>query len=223
MIVPLAVIGIAFLGAAVVGGGLEAFSVKVGILASGRRQLLLACVGAVALAVSFSPSILKSSTHSSSPRQPNPTVTSGLSQGSSPAQPASSTAQAPGKVLTKKDNVQLTSGYALSISDPNLMPVPNSGCAGDLWICGSTDIGSSAPAQLAAYSGTPQPAGFSQCQSDTNYVSADGEMPQQSLVGTTLCVTTTDRVAVCYITGDTRWTTSPTNGLTMDVTVYSKH
>ena len=88
MNVPLAVIGIAFLGAAVVGGGLEALGVKVPVLASGRRQLLLAFVGAVALGLSFLPSILKSSTQSSSPPQPNPTVTSGLSQGSSPAQPA---------------------------------------------------------------------------------------------------------------------------------------
>lgn len=144
-----------------------------------------------------------------------------VAAGAVPTAPTS-TAPAPGKVLTKKDNVQLTSGFALSISDPNLIPVQNN-CAGDLWICGNTDIGSSAPAQLAPYSGTPQPPGFSQCQSDTNYVSPDGEMPSQSLVATTLCVTTTDRVAVCYITGDTRWGTGPTNGLTMDVTVYSKH
>ncbi len=88
MIVPLAVIGIAFLGAAAVGGGLEALGVKVPVLASGRRQLLLAFVGAVALGLSFLPSIPKSSTQSSSPPQPNPTVTSGLSQGSSPAPPA---------------------------------------------------------------------------------------------------------------------------------------
>jgi len=116
--------------------------------------------------------------------------------------------------------VQLTSGYALSISDRYLIPVQNNNCAGDLWICGNTDIGSSA--QLAPYSGTPQPAGFSECQSDTNYVASTGEIPTQSLVGTTLCVTTANSIAVCYITGDTRYGNGPTYGLTMDVKVYKR-
>jgi hypothetical protein len=49
----LAVIGIVFIGAAAVGGGLKAFNIEFPILASPRRQLLLAAVGVVALAVAF--------------------------------------------------------------------------------------------------------------------------------------------------------------------------
>jgi hypothetical protein len=218
----LATLGIVFLGAAAVGGGLKALGIEFQPLASGRRQLLLAAVGVVALVAAFVAPRLNTSTQPSSQRPPStPAVQSGTSQSTSPAPPTSNTILAAGTRLFHKTGVQLTSGYALSISDRNLIPIQNNGCAGDLWICGSTDIGSSA--QLALYSGTPQPAGFSQCQSDTAYAPVTGVLPAQSLVGTTLCVTTTDRIAVCYVTGDTRWGTGPTNGLTMDVTVYSLH
>jgi hypothetical protein len=159
------------------------------------------------------------STNPPSRPSPSPSSPSGPSNSSTGAgNLPSSAAHSQGKQLIAPTVVQLNSGYALSISGDKLIVVPNNGCAGDLWICGNTDIGSSA--QLAPHSGT---AGFSQCQSDTNYVSSTGEMPQQSLVGTTLCVTTADRIAVCHVTGDTRWDTGPTNGLTMDVTVYSLH
>ena len=88
--VPLAIIGVVFLGAAAVGGGLKAMNFEIGIIASSRRQLFLAFVGVVALALAFLPSMLKSNTPSSSQAQVNPTVTSGTSQGSNPAAPASS-------------------------------------------------------------------------------------------------------------------------------------
>jgi hypothetical protein len=60
---------------------------------------------------------------------------------------------------------------------------------------------SSAP--LAVYDG---PAGFSQCQADTNYVTGSVNYTAQSIVSLadeTLCVTTANRIAVCYVTNDT--------------------
>jgi len=51
--ISLTVLGIVFLGAAAVGGGLKAAGVSIPVLASGLQQLLLAVVGAVALAVAF--------------------------------------------------------------------------------------------------------------------------------------------------------------------------
>ena len=54
MNITLAVIGFVFLGAAAVGGGLKAFNIEVPqILDSSRRQLLLAGVGAAAVAAAF--------------------------------------------------------------------------------------------------------------------------------------------------------------------------
>lgn len=148
---------------------------------------------------------------------PHPTALGGSQTGS--VRPASTGVPA-GTVLIRQKGVQLTSEHELSFSDPTLHP-SSSSCSGDLYVCGFIYVGSSA--QLAQYSGTPQPAGFSQCQSDTNYVSGGGQDLGQSLVGTTLCITTANRIAACYITGDTRHGTGPTYGLTMDVTVYSWH
>lgn len=217
----LATLGIVFLGAAAVGGGLKVLGHEFPLL-SVRRQLVLAVVGVVALVAAFVAPRLNTGTPPSSQRPPaTPTVQRGLSHSSSPAPTASSTTLAPGTRLFHKTGVELTSGYALSFSDRKLNSYPQNNCAGDLWICGNTDIGSSA--QLALYNGTTQPAGFPQCQSDNNYAPTTGILPTQSLVGATLCVTTTDRIAACYVTDDTRWGTGPTYGLTMDVTVYSLH
>jgi hypothetical protein len=43
----------------------------------------------------------------------------------------------------------------------------------------------------------------------------------QSLTGTTLCVTTGHRLAVCYVTADTTQMSTPAPGLIMDITVYA--
>jgi len=115
--------------------------------------------------------------------------------------------------------VQLTSGYYISIGDPSLHPYQSPALAcgyGDLYVCDINVVGSQA--ELAVID---QKAGFPQCLADTAYTSGQNFGP---LTGHTLCVTTTDRIAVCYVTGDTTQDTSaPVNGLTMDVTVYSKH
>jgi hypothetical protein len=42
----------------------------------------------------------------------------------------------------------------------------------------------------------------------------------QSLTGTTLCVTTSHRLAVCYVTTDTTQAGTAAPGLIMDITVY---
>jgi hypothetical protein len=152
---------------------------------------------------------------------PTPTVTVTVTQ------PATSTSGNGGGVSTPagqeifhKTGVQLTEGYQLSFIDPTLRPMSiPSGCPGgeDLSVC-SGGVISSAPAQLAVYPGR---AGFSQCQADTTYVSGFADPNGQSLTGTTLCVTTGHRLAVCYITDDTTSQSIAAPGLTMDVTVYA--
>lgn len=147
-----------------------------------------------------------------------PTVT--ITRGVSPAHSGGSTGtqSSPGTVLLRKQGVQLTSGYQLSFTDPTLRPTAiNSGCpgGGDLSVCGGGVI---SPAQLAVYPGR---AGFSQCRADTAYVSGFADANQQSLAGSTLCVTTSNRLAVCYVTSDTVSASTPAPGLIMDITVYS--
>ena len=118
----------------------------------------------------------------------------------------------------QKQGVQLTKGYQLSFIDPTLRPMSISfGCPGgeDLSVCGGGVISS---AQLAVY---PGQAGFSQCQADTTYVSGFADSNGQSLTGTTLCVTTGHRLAVCYVTSDTTQANTPAPGLIMDITVYA--
>ena len=119
-----------------------------------------------------------------------------------------------GKTLFQKKGVQLTSGYGLSFTDPALRPF-SSGCLGaELYICDGVYVGSSA--QLADYDGR---AGFSQCQADTTY--ATGNNIFGLLVNHTLCVTTSNRIAACYVTQDTTQESVPAPGLTMDCTVYA--
>jgi hypothetical protein len=142
------------------------------------------------------------------------------SQGSSQQAPASSTTPSPGTSLSHRDGVQLANS-SLTFSDPNLHPSPISVCEGDLFVCDNGQfVNSSAPAQLAVIDGK---AGYSQCQADTSYVSSgNAETSGETLVGKTLCVTTTDLIAVCYVTADTTQQSVPDPGLTMDVTVYQK-
>lgn len=122
-----------------------------------------------------------------------------------------------GKLLFRKNHVQLSSGYALTFTDPSLQPFSTGGCtSGDLVICNGAFVGSSG--ELADYAGK---AGFAQCNADTSYVSGATDF-DQSLDGTTLCVTTTSRVAACYVTADTTQNSlAPVNALTMDCTVYA--
>jgi hypothetical protein len=141
----------------------------------------------------------------------SPATTSQADSGGSTGTPTS-----PGTVLLQKQGVQLTQGYQLSFINPALRPMPNSGCpGGDLSVCGGGVISSG---QLAVYPGR---AGFSQCQADTTYVSGFAAPNGQSLTGTTLCVTTGHRLAVCYVTADTTQASTPAPGLIMDITVYA--
>jgi hypothetical protein len=127
-----------------------------------------------------------------------------------------STGTSPGTVLLQKQGVQLTQGYQLSFIDPALRPMPTSACpGGDLSVCGQ---GVTSTGQLAVYPGR---AGFSQCQADTTYVSLYADPNGQSLTGTTLCVTTGNRLAVCYVTADTTQANTAAPGLIMDITVYA--
>jgi hypothetical protein len=125
-----------------------------------------------------------------------------------------------GQVLFQKKGVQLTEGYQLSFTDPTMHPFPsNAGYCGtgDLFVstCAANVYSS---ARLAVYDGK---AGFSQCQADTTYVTGAANANQQSLTGTTLCVTTGHRIAVCYVTNDTTQSGDAAPGLAMDVTVYA--
>jgi hypothetical protein len=74
--ITLAVIGLVFVGAAVVGGGLKALGIEVPLLAPRSRQLLLAVVGAVAFVVALVAPQLNSdnqgSSKTSSPRGVSP-------------------------------------------------------------------------------------------------------------------------------------------------------
>jgi hypothetical protein len=132
----------------------------------------------------------------------------------------SGTQTSPGTVLFQKKGVQLTEGYQLSFTDPALHPFPSTAgyCgSGDLYVstCAANVYSS---AQLAVYDGK---AGLSQCQADTTYVTGSANANQQLLTGTTLCVTTGHRIAVCYVTNDTTQAGTPAPGLIMDVTVYA--
>jgi hypothetical protein len=76
-------------------------------------------------------------------------------------------------------------------------------------------------AQLAVYDG---PAGFSQCKADTNYATGSANYTAQSVVSLadkTLCVTTVNRIAVCYVTNDTTQAGTAAPGLTMNIIVYA--
>lgn len=126
-----------------------------------------------------------------------------------------------GAKLFAKNGVQLTDCYALSLTDPSLHPYQVPGCmttSSDLFIDDYGDVLSDA--QLAVYQGK---AGFSQCQADTTYVSPGSfaNPNHQRLTGSTLCITTANRMAVCYITEDTTSQSVAAPGLNLDVSVYS--
>lgn len=94
----LAVIGIVFLGAAVVGGGLKAFNIEFPILTSRCRQVLLAVVGGVALVVAFVAPRLNTSAQGSGPNVSpnNPSSSPQVIVGASTSSTATGTAAVPG-------------------------------------------------------------------------------------------------------------------------------
>jgi len=153
--------------------------------------------------------------------QPTVTITPTVAQAATPqASNGGGSGTQTGQVLFQKKGVQLTEGYQLSFTDSALHPFPsNAGyCgSGDLYVS-TCDANVDSSAQLAVYDGK---AGFSQCQADTAYVTGPANANQKSLTGTTLCVTTGDRIAVCYVTNDTTQAGAPSPGLIMDVTVYA--
>jgi hypothetical protein len=120
------------------------------------------------------------------------------------------------------NGIQVTEGYALNFADPTLHPYSFSsncfGGSGDLYV-GCEAVGSSQ--QLTVIPGR---AGFSQCQADTRFFSSplfygNGQLQ----TGHTLCVTTDNAIAVCYVTQDTTQNSGASpQGLTMDITVYMK-
>jgi hypothetical protein len=134
---------------------------------------------------------------------------------------SSSTQASPGTVLFRKNGVQLSQGHALSFTDPSLRPYadPTFPCSADLYVCALNSLVGSG-AQLTVIDGQ---AGFSQCLADTTYVAPGGYADQdgQTLVGKTLCVTTSDRIAACYVTADTTQEGVAAPELTMDITVYA--
>jgi hypothetical protein len=149
--------------------------------------------------------------------QPTVTITAAARQ---TATPHTSNGARAGQILFQKNGVQLTKGYQLSFTDPSLQPFPaNAGyCgSGDLFVSSCAAYVASS-AQLAVYDGK---AGFSQCQADTAYVTGWANANQNSLTGTTLCVTTGHRIAVCFVTDDTTQAGTASPGLIMDVTVYA--
>ena len=151
--------------------------------------------------------------------QPTVTVTATISPATTSqagSGRSTGTQTSPGTALLQKQGVQLTQGYYLSFIDPALRPMSISGCPqGDLSACGG---GVNSSRQLAVYPGR---AGFSECQADTTYVAGFADSNGQSLTGTTLCVTTGHRLAVCYVTADTTQASTPAPGLIMDITVYA--
>jgi hypothetical protein len=151
--------------------------------------------------------------------KPAVTITATVTRTATPqaSQSGSGGTHSPRTLLARKSGLVLSLHFALSFTDPTLRPFSNSSsCSGDLYVC-FEGVGSSAP--LAVYPGR---AGFSQCQGDTAYVSSFADSNGQSLVGKTLCVTTSDRIATCYVTSDTTETSNPAPALTMDVTVYAR-
>jgi hypothetical protein len=138
----------------------------------------------------------------------------------SPAR-GSGTQASSGTVLFRKNGVQLSQGHALSFTDPSLRPYadPTFPCSADLYVCALNSLVGSG-AQLTVIDGQ---AGFSQCQDDTAYVAPGGYADQggQTLLGKTLCVTTSDRIAACYVTADTTQVGVAAPALTMDITVYA--
>jgi hypothetical protein len=149
---------------------------------------------------------------------PKPAVTITVTQTATPqaSKSGSGGTHSPSTLLASKSGLVLSQNFALSFTDPTLRPFSNgSSCSGDLYVC-FEGVGSSSP--LAVYPGR---AGFSQCQEDTTYVSTFANPNRQSLVGETLCVTTSNRIAACYVTSDTTETNNPAPALTMDVTVYA--
>jgi hypothetical protein len=171
-------------------------------------------IGGVVLAALTSGPTTSSSGPSGSPSSLKPRASTTATTSATPA-------ASPGTVLFRKNGVQLSQGHALSFTDPSLRPYayPTFPCSADLVVCALTSLVGSG-AQLTVFDGQ---AGFSQCQADTAYVAPGGYADQagQTLLGKTLCVTTSDRIAACYVTADTTQESVAAPELTMDITVYA--
>jgi hypothetical protein len=94
----LAVIGLVFVGAAVVGGGLKALGIEVPLLASRSRQLLLAVVGAVAFVVALVAPQLNSGNQGSSKASLPPSGDQPPQQTLQSGAPAFSSSMDPGSI-----------------------------------------------------------------------------------------------------------------------------
>jgi hypothetical protein len=181
--VPLAVLGIVFLAAAAVGGGLKAMNIEVGILESGRRQILLALIGAVALGLAFLPLILKSNTQSSSQAQVNPTVASGPSQRSSQTQSASTKSPAPTPVWTSTGKILI--GPQSGIDFDSIPPGPGSG-SNTLILYGGSELYTSGSIKIATWTKDVPPT-RDQCNA---LAQAQGNFEQPAEVGGQYCLLT---------------------------------
>jgi len=81
---PFITAGIACLVAAIIGGGLKAFSIEIHVLESGRRQVALGALGAVLLAIGLSVDGLSPSTEQARSEQPLSTQSTPAPQPSAP-------------------------------------------------------------------------------------------------------------------------------------------
>jgi hypothetical protein len=140
--------------------------------------------------------------------------------GTAASSPGTGGQPASGSLFTQKANLALANCYGLSFTGPTLTPQQLTGCSGpaDLYIT-SGYVESSG--NLAVY---PGKAGITKCRADTLYVTPGqpANLSGQTLSGSTLCVTTATRVAVCYVRQDTTQSGGPALALVMDVAVYTK-
>jgi hypothetical protein len=205
------------------------------------RAVIAAVVGGIFLVVAACVPLIANLLHASVPvptqsstNQPGPNK-----RGIASRQHPSSAVSLPGRgdhvgpadkpsvsVIVQGRNVQLTAYYAMSFEQSALKPIFMNVCGAngsfDLYVCGN-QVASSA--ELAVLNGR---ASLQQCDTDSEYLrpGADAE-PSESpggstLAGDTLCITMSDRVAVCYVARDTTSDTVPAPGLTMDITVYQR-
>jgi hypothetical protein len=181
--VTLAVLGIVFLGAAAIGGGLKALGTEVPHLASGGRQLLLAVVGLVALAAAFVAPRLNNSAQSSSQSPTEPTVTGGTSPATSPATSASGKALGPTPVWTSANPILIpgTGGVDFD-SNP---PVPGSG-PNTLILYGGNELYSTGSYKVATWTNNVSPT-RDQCNA---LAQAQGNFEQPAETGGRYCLLT---------------------------------
>jgi hypothetical protein len=123
-------IGFACLLAAAVGGGVKLAGNEIPLLESWRRQLLVAVVGVVALALAFIPN-----TSSSSPPDPGPTPTPSGARSGTPVPPPGTPPPDEGRVWITPESGRLgvtieTSGDGFRAGEPIVLGIsgPNNYC-----------------------------------------------------------------------------------------------